>query len=134
MNWFGDITAYILKKYCTRRIGTARFVTARIGTVNQRLIGEIELGRPVHYCATGEFIPLLVHYPCDGITIAVCEEFTWNVGEMLSIFGPTQATRQLHVIGNVIIDLAKAGIGIQRIRVLAEEIIVTIIVKTGNRI
>ena len=53
---------------------------------------------------------------------------------MLLVVGPAHAAGQLQIVGDVVIGLAEPRIGIQRIGILAEEIIVTLIVEAGDRI
>ena len=43
-----------------------------------------------------------------------------------------EAARQLQIVRDVVIGLAKSGIGIQNVGILAEEIIVPFIVQTGD--
>ena len=48
---------------------------------------------------------------------------------MLLVFGPAQAGRQFQIAEDIVISLAKPCIGIQRIRILTEEIIVALVVE-----
>ena len=77
---------------------------------------------------------MLVHHVRDGIAIALRDDLAWNVDEVLLVFRPAQATRQLKIACDIVIGLTEPRIGIQRIRVLAEKIIVAIIIETGERI
>ena len=53
---------------------------------------------------------------------------------MLLIVRPAQSAGQFQIGRDIVIGLAKTGIGIQHIRILAEEIIVTLIVQLRDRI
>ena len=48
---------------------------------------------------------------------------------MFLIFGPAQTRRQLQIAEDIVIGLAEPGIGIQRIGILAEEIIVPLLLR-----
>ena len=58
------------RKDRARRIGAAGLVAMRVGPIDQSLIGEIELRRPVDGGAARELVPLLVHDAGDGVAIA----------------------------------------------------------------
>src|SRR6185312_8405601 len=62
-------------------------------------------------------------------TISSDQKFTGYVGEMLLIFRPTQAADQLHIVRDVIVGLAKCGVGIQRVGILIEEVVVPLVVQ-----
>ena len=51
---------------------------------------------------------------------------------MLLVVGPAQAARQLQIWRDIVIGLAEPGIGIQHVRILAQEIIVPLIVETAR--
>ena len=57
------------------------------------------------------------------------DKLAGNIDEMLLIFGPAQAGRQFQIGEDIVIGLAERGIGIERIGILAEKIIVTFIVE-----
>ena len=53
---------------------------------------------------------------------------------MLLIFRPAQTGRQLQIAEDIVIGLAERGIGIQRIGILAQKIIVPLIVQMRDRV
>ena len=114
-----------------RRIGAASLIAVRIGAVDQGLIGEIELRRPVDGGAASELIPLLVHHAGNGIAIPGHEQFARDVREMLLILGPAQAGRELQIAEDVVIRLAETRIGVQRVGILAQKVIVSLVVEAG---
>src|SRR6185437_7094485 len=106
------------------RIGAACLVTMRKRRVEQCLICEIELGRPVGGEAAGELLPALIDIAVNGITIASGQKLAWNFHEMLLIVRPTQTARQFQIGRDVVIRLAESRIRVERVGILAEEIVV----------
>ena len=53
---------------------------------------------------------------------------------MLAVIGPAQTRRQLQIFQDIVIGFAETSIGIKRVRILAEEIIVSFIVELRKRI
>src|SRR6185437_2405711 len=113
----------------TRRIGSAGLVAVGIRAVDQCLIREIKLGCPIDGCATRQLIPLLIDDAGARIAIAMYEQFAGYEREMLLIFRPTQTSRQLQIVQNIVIGLAKSRIGIQCVGILTEEVVVTFVVQ-----
>ena len=100
-------------------------------TIDQCLIGEIELRRPVDGGAARELVPLLIDHAGAGIAISGHEQARLGYREMLLVFGPAQTACQLQIGEDIVISLAKTRIGIQRIGILTQEIIVPFVVKAG---
>src|SRR5580692_4959594 len=117
-----------------RRVRPAPFITARIGAVEQRLIGEIELRRPVGNETSRPFPPFLIENTRDRITLSDNKSPTGNFCEAFLIVGPAQTASELYVRQHLIIDLAETSIGVQAIRIFAAEIIVTVAVDLAQRI
>ncbi len=117
-----------------RRVRAACFIAMREGAIDQSLIGEIELRRPIGDEAAGELAPILIHHARARIAIAAGGELAWYQGEMLLILGPAQTAGQLEIIGDLVIGFAEQRIRVQAIWVLAEKIIVTLVVEAGERI
>ena len=72
--WIGiaDVAgAAYVEQHRAGRIGAAGLVAMRVGAIDQRLIGEIELRRPVGGGAARQLVPLLVDDAGDGIAVAV---------------------------------------------------------------
>ncbi len=89
--------------FWARRVGAATLVTARIGCVEQRLIGEIQFRGPVHVEAAGPFLPFLIDGAFDRIAAAFEEGPARNVPEALAVVGPAQSPRQLHIGRHLVI-------------------------------
>ncbi len=53
---------------------------------------------------------------------------------MLSIFCKAQTARQFEIAGEVVVNLTKSCVGVQRVRILAQEIIVSLVVEGTDRI
>src|ERR1044072_7694606 len=100
-----------------------------IRTIDQCLVGEAQLWRPVDGRAARELIPLLIDYPGGWITPTGDKQLTWNIGEVLLIFRPAQTADQLKVAEDVVIDLAERRVRIERVGILAEEIIVPLVIE-----
>src|SRR6185437_6144237 len=113
---------------------TAGFVAMRIGSVDQSLIGECELGSPVDDSATGELIPLLVDNASDRIAPPTRYQPAWYLDEMLAILSPTQTCNDFEFRGYAVIGFPKCRIGIQHIGVLAQKIIMAVVIDLGKRI
>jgi hypothetical protein len=102
--------------------------------IDQRLVGEIQIGRPIRDQASRQRIPLLVGHAENRITISGREHFARNVDKMLLVFRPASARRQFEIVRDVVIGLAERRVGIEHIGVLAYEIVVPLIVEAADRI
>src|SRR6185437_3598667 len=61
-----------------RRIGATCLVSPSVRTIDQCLIGKVELGRPIRGEASGPFLPLLVDRTDVSVAPAVGQQFAWN--------------------------------------------------------
>ncbi len=117
-----------------RRIGAAGLVSARIGAVEKRLVGEVELGRPGCHEPARELLPALVQIaggrdPLEGQP-GPARKFL----EALLVDGKAQTARELQVGRELIIDFAKPRVGIDPVGIDAEKIIVALSIHVGQRI
>ena len=48
-----------------------------------------------------------------------------NPDEMFLILGPAQSAGQFQIVGNLVVNLSEPRIGIERVRIVATEIIVS---------
>ncbi len=108
-----------LQKYRAGWIGPSRLVAVRIGCVDQCLIGEIQLRRPIGGETASPLIPLLIDNANRRIAITLIDQFAWNIDKMLPVVRPAQPGRKFQIAGDVVIRLTESGIGIQRVGVLA---------------
>src|SRR6185312_16804052 len=69
----------------------------------------------------------------DRISPAVVENLAGNFHEMLLVVGPAQTAGELQIVGELVIRLAKAGIGTEGVGVDASEIVVTLPIKPGRQ-
>src|SRR6185437_3492410 len=97
MNRTGNITGSKDREDGTRRIGSASLISVCKGPIHQRLVGEIELRRPIGGKATRPLLPVLIHHCRDGISISLGDQFTWNIDKVLLIIGPTQSACELQI-------------------------------------
>ncbi len=131
--WIVALTS-INQQHGPRRVCTTRFVAMRICAVDQCLIGEIQFRRPVQTCTAAELAPLLIDHAGRWIAPALGEQLAIDHGEMFAVFGIAQAQRGFQVRQNIEVGLAEGREGIQCVGVLAEEIVVPIIIKAGDRV
>ncbi len=133
MRRIADAAARIDGEHRARRIGAAGLVAMRVGEIDHALIGEIELGRPVQHGAARPFAPFLIEIAGGGITEAVGQQFAGDFDEMFAVVGPAQTAREFQVSRDVVVHLSEHRIGIQRVGILAQEVIVARIVQLRER-
>src|SRR6185312_636588 len=89
---------------------------------------------PVYCCTSRELVPNLIDDTGDGIAPSFYQQLAWNFREMLSVFRPSQASGQFQVGQHIVVRFSKCGVGVQNVRILAAEIIVTVAVYAIDRI
>ncbi len=133
MDGFAYIEIGLRQQLRARWIGATGLVTMRIRAIDQRLIREIQFRRPIYGGATRQLTPLLIYHASGGIAISGNEQFARNIGEMLLVLRPAQTGRELQIAEDVVVNLAEPCIGIQRIGILAQEVIVSLVVEAAER-
>ena len=116
----------------TRWIGAACLVAMGVGAIDQCLVGEIELGRPVDGGAARKLVPLLIHDAGDVIAVAGNERV--RLGYRRNASCPRSSARRRSV-SDRLRHCNKPRRNRHRnsaIGILAEEIIVSFIVQTGE--
>src|SRR5580692_1337222 len=111
--------ACVLIEHRAGWVRTTRLIAMGVGTINECLIGEIQLWCPVDGNTARELIPLLIHHTGGWIPKVVDADFAWNIGEMLLILGPPQTSGKLQLFQDAVIGFSKHRIGIERIGILA---------------
>ena len=102
----------------------------RIRAIDKRLIGEIELRRPVQHGAARQLGPIAgSRHRVIGIAIALRDDFARNIDEMFLVDRSSADRPSASDPGDIVIGLAEPRIGIQRIGILAQEIIVSFVVE-----
>src|SRR6185437_1045627 len=61
--------------------------------------------------------------------ISMCEQFARDFDEVFLVVRPAQPAGEFQILSYVVVGFTKEGIGIQVVRVLAQEIVVTLIVQ-----
>ena len=112
-------------------IRASRLIAPSIRGINESLIGEIELGSPVHGRTTRYLCPALVNTACDVVAIAPSQQLARNIDEVFQVIRPAKSARQFEIAGDAVVGLAKRSIGSQHIWILAEKIIMPLIIKSG---
>ncbi len=92
------------------RIGATGLIAMGVGAIDQCLVCESELWSPICNSATSELVPLLIDDAHYRITPTGTNEPTGNVGKMLLIFRPPQASDQFKIAEYVVIHFAKCCI------------------------
>src|SRR6185437_3973258 len=110
MRGVADFTLIQYQQNGTRRIGSARLITVRIGGVEHRLVGERKLRSPVRNKAASELFPFLIEHAGYGVAIPSRQQFARYFNEMFLIVGPAQAASEFDVFCEVIICLPEHGV------------------------
>src|SRR6185437_16563439 len=82
MRGVADFTLIQYQQNGTRRIGSARLITVRIGGVEHRLVGERKLRSPVRNKAASDLFPFLIEHAGYGVAIPSRQQFARYFNEM----------------------------------------------------
>src|SRR5207237_10097888 len=117
-----------------RRVGATGLVAARVGSVEKRLVGEVELGRPGRHKSAREFLPTLIEEACGRNAPEGKPGPARKFLKALLVVGKAQPTCQFKFGCELIINLAKSGPRIHPVRIYAEKIIMSLSVDVAERI